>query len=84
MVAGWRELRLLVDVCLPDCSNERLGNGVCLDRTFSRTLYIHLLYGSSAKACCTVAIAPSISSSFIRVTSRSDIVAAALVQLVPG
>lgn len=39
--------------------------------TFERSLYIHLLYGSSAKACWIVSIAPSMSASVIRVTSMA-------------
>lgn len=38
------------------------------ERTFDRSGYIQLLYGSSAKACCMVSIAPSMSASVIRVT----------------
>lgn len=79
VVACWRELSEMLDgywrgnVLVRDCRKTKFHVG----RTFSRTLYIHLLYGSSANACWTVAIAPSMSSSFIKDTSRSDIVTAA-------
>jgi hypothetical protein len=38
-------------------------------RTFERS-YTHVAYGSSAKACCIVSMAPSMSSSLIKETSN--------------
>ncbi len=50
------------------------------EATFSRSGNTQLLYGSLAKACCMVSIAPSMSASFMRVTSIGIVKASRLLR----